>query len=167
MRRESVGWMVWEEHFLFLQKAGEDRQAAAIVLNIGADHGSARDRAFQQWVVRFCARRSISIFFNALKECITQQPEFGGWKEVLNALLGILGKTEYRKRYVARCCEGISAWQIALVNNITSTFLDWKWEFVEELLYWVLLAMPWLIVAPHSLASLTHSEFIKPRTTDF
>ena len=87
------------------------------------------------------------ILLNALKECVVVQDEHDGWKEVLNALLGVLGKNEHRKRYVARCLADVSDLKVAIVNKINSSFLDWKWEFVEELLFWVVLALPEAFIA--------------------
>ena len=52
------------------------------------------------------------IIFNALKECVVEQGEYSGWKETLNAVLSLIGKTEYRKRYVARCVPGITPYSL-------------------------------------------------------
>ena len=46
------------------------------------------------------------IFFNALRHCIEDQPEYPFWKDALNTYLGVVCKTESRTRFVARCMRG-------------------------------------------------------------
>ena len=84
------------------------------------------------------------IFFNALRECVTKQPEYEEWKLCLNELLSLLGKSEYRTRFFARNLALGNATKAARshMSKINSSFLDWKWEHVEDLLYWVLASHP-------------------------
>lgn len=45
---------VWEEHFLFLRKRAESRQAAAVILHIGGPYeGSPSDKVPQAEISKF------------------------------------------------------------------------------------------------------------------
>ena len=79
-----------------------------------------------------------------MRHCIEDQPEYPFWKDALNTYLGVMGKAEYRTRFVARCMRGhgCAAMEIKNINRITQTFLDFKWEFVENLMYWVVVGHP-------------------------
>ena len=56
-------------------------------------------------------------------------------------MLNVLGG-EYRSVFLAKNAPHASAHEKAIIMRISSKFLDFKWEFVEDLLYWVILALP-------------------------
>ncbi|KAL1522554.1 hypothetical protein AB1Y20_017539 [Prymnesium parvum] len=58
---------VWQEHFLFLRKSSETRQAASIILNIGGPfESSPRDMEWQIWAVQYCLQHGISVFYDGM-----------------------------------------------------------------------------------------------------
>ena len=58
---------VWEEHFLFLRKRGEARQAAAVILHLGGPYeGSPSDKVWQDWALKACVAHGISVFYDGL-----------------------------------------------------------------------------------------------------
>ena len=66
------------------------------------------------------------IFFNALKEAVTTQKEYEPWNKCLHELLALLGKTENRTRFQARCM-GVGAAtreEKTTMNRINSSSID-------------------------------------------
>ena len=58
---------VWEEHFLFLRKRAEVRQASALILHTGGPYeGSPRDKVWQDWAIRASAAHGLSLFYDGL-----------------------------------------------------------------------------------------------------
>ena len=52
-------------------------------------------------------------------------------------LLGLLGKKVYNTRFIARNMAGASAIEIAAIRKVNRKYLDWKWEYAEDILYFV------------------------------
>ena len=82
------------------------------------------------------------LLYNSLKESVIKQPEHDSWKQTLNAFLHLFGKSDYRKRFLARCMPHSSPMTALLISRTTQSFFDWKWEFVENMCHWIILAHP-------------------------
>ena len=100
----------------------------------------ARDAQFLPNAIQQAGTKHV--LYNALRESITQHPEYRGWKEILNVFLRLIGAKEYRTRFIAKCMRAATPAEIENVRKVNRKYLDWKWESAEDILYFVLLAVP-------------------------
>ena len=107
---------------------------------IGLNDDVAHDARFLPQCVEHLGHKHV--LYNAMKEAIIENAGYEEWKSTLNAVLRVLGDRQYQKMFIARCMSGATRSEVDAVKKTNRKYLDWKWEFIEELLYFLLLAMP-------------------------
>ena len=83
------------------------------------------------------------VLFNALREAVTAREEvYEPWKDALNSLLHLIGDPEHKARFLATCMPTALKSEVDAMKMVNRKYLRWKWEFVEDVLFFVILAHP-------------------------